>query len=172
MALENGQTLEKHAEFFNNTKTLVKDMDDFTLETHIRELGMIAFEARARVLAASEEKRQRTAAKDKEQKEWILGPSGNSINVTDAINVPKERKARQTKAEKNLALLMSLGVKGADAEQLIAEAVRKQTGAAVTSVGKPDTKTLERAYSKANVTVSETPKESKPFNAAGLFGKK
>lgn len=128
MALENGQTLEKHAEFFNQTKAFVVDMDDFTLECHIRELGMIAFEARARVLAASEEKRQRSAKKTKEEKEWILGPTGNQINVTDSINGVKERKARQTKAEKDLARLKSLGIDSSIAEALIAEAIRKNTG--------------------------------------------
>jgi len=162
MALENGQTLEKHAEFFNNTKELVRDMDDFTLECHIRELGMIAFEARARVLAASEEKRQRVAKKDKEQREWIINGSGNEINVSDSIKGVKERKTRQTKAEKNLALLLSLGVKTTDAESLIAAAIRKSTGAAITSVSKPDDKVLRDAYSKTNVETKE-PVASKPF---------
>lgn len=160
LALENGQTLEKHSEFFNNTKSLVVDMDDFTLECHIRELGLIAFEARARVLAASEEKRQRSAKKTREEKEWILGPTGNNINVTDSINVVKERKQRQTKAEKNLALLMSLGVTGKDAEALVAEAVRKQTGSQVTTVSKPDPKVIQAANHAANV---DSRPVSKPF---------
>ena len=160
MALENGQTLEKHAEFFNNTKSLVVDMDDFTLECHIRELGMIAFEARARVLAASEEKRNRTAKKTKEEKEWILGPSGNDINVTDAINGVKERKQRMSKAEKDLARLKSLGIDSSVAESLIAEAIRKNTGAAVSTVSKVDTKTQQTANYKVE---SEPKAPSKPF---------
>jgi ParB-like chromosome segregation protein Spo0J len=160
MALENGQTLEKHAEFFNNTKALVVDMDDFTLECHIRELGLIAFEARARVLAASEEKRQRSAKKTKEEKEWILGPTGNQINVTDAINGVKERKQRQTRAEKDLARLKSLGIDSSIAEALIAEAIRKNTGAQVTTVSKPSDKVTAKMNHAANVDPRPV---SKPF---------
>jgi hypothetical protein len=86
---------ELYAKFYNRGKILVKDMDMLQLREHIDTLQGIAFEARATVSAAIDELKERKAKVS--NKEWLVTDSKPDVNVTDAINVVKQRAARMSK---------------------------------------------------------------------------
>lgn len=103
------------ARFFTDEKTKVSSMNDEELRLNIEELASFAFEAKARLAANDDEKRERLSKKTKEQKEWQVSSDSNFDTAT-AVSAVAERKKRQTKGDKMFGDLQKLlGVEGASA---------------------------------------------------------
>src|SRR5215203_2618051 len=112
---------ELHAKFFNEESALVVTMDDADLEEHIQELEAIAREAKARILSATEEKRNRKAKSG--NKAWRVEPIGPDPTVTDAINKVKQRSARMSKVDKMRAQMATPGIPDSELDQMLAKMV-------------------------------------------------
>lgn len=109
---------EKFAKFYNSEKELVLKMDTLTLRAHIEELSDIAKEARARLTAAKDEDRERTARNKRESGQGFSTAIDADADTTDAINKVKKR---QTKQEKILASLLAIpGIDLAQAQKMLA----------------------------------------------------
>jgi hypothetical protein len=113
------------AKFYNAEKLLVKDMEDFQLREHRDELRKIAFEAKARAVAADDEDRDRRAKT--KNKEWLLTPDTNETRVTDAINAPKLRQKRMSQLDKMRAQLLAAHMDEATVDEIIKGMEKKAT---------------------------------------------
>lgn len=112
---------ELHAKFFNEEAALVVNMSDVDLDEHIHELETIAREAKARILAASEEKRTRKAKSG--NKAWRVEPLGPDPNVTDSLNKVKQRSSRMSKLDKMRDKMAALGLSDADIDAMVSKMV-------------------------------------------------
>lgn len=112
---------EKHSKFFNEEAVLVQPMSDADLDEHIHELEDIAREAKARIMAASEEKRNRAAKKG--NKAWRVEPVGPDPTVSDSLNKVKQRSARMGKLDKMRDKLSVLGIPESEIDQMLAKMV-------------------------------------------------
>lgn len=110
------------ATFYNEERTLVRDIADDMLEEHIRELELIAREAKARLTAAAEEKRDRKAKKGSKG-EWQIAPTGPDQSVTDTINKVKVRANKMSKLDKMRDSLLSLGMSDHEVDQMVSKMV-------------------------------------------------
>lgn len=154
---------ELFAKFYNHEKILVKDMDHMQLREHREELQKIAFEAKARLVAADDEGRERKAKTN--NKEWLV--TDPAVNVTDAINVVKTRAARMSKMDKLQADLRKAGIDDATIREMTRNLEAKATDSKLKTVTFNVPKTEISA-----VQVTEK-KESTPFDPSSLsFGKK
>src|SRR5574338_847806 len=104
------------AKFYNEEKPVVNQMSDLELNAHIELLGSIAFEARAKLTAASDEKRER-AAKGKKTQGFTTSLQTDDL-ASEAINKIRIRGERLTKAERLKKQLMSTGMDEATAESI------------------------------------------------------
>lgn len=114
---------ELHAQFFSEEAVLVVSMDDVDLEEHIQELEKIAREAKARIMAATEEKRNRKAKAG--VKAWKVEPIGPDPTVTDSLNKVKQRSGRMGKLEGMRNKLAVLGIPDSEIDQMLAKMVAK-----------------------------------------------
>lgn len=112
---------ELHAKFFNEESALVVTMDDADLEEHIQELEAIAREAKARILSATEEKRNRKAKSG--NKAWRVEPIGPDPTVTDAVNKVKQRSQRIGKLDRMREKMAALGIPESELEQMMSKMV-------------------------------------------------
>jgi hypothetical protein len=112
---------EKHSKFFNEEAVLVKTMSDADLDEHIHELEDIAREAKARIMASAEEKRNRAAAKG--NKAWRVEPVGPDPTVSDSLNKVRQRSARMSKLEKMRDKMAALGIPESELDQMLAKMV-------------------------------------------------
>ena len=110
-----------HAKFFNEEALLVVNMTDVDLDEHIHELETIAREAKARILAATEEKRTRKAKAG--NKAWRIEPNGPDPNVTDSLNKVKQRSQRMGKLDNMRAKMSALGLSDADIDAMMSKMV-------------------------------------------------
>lgn len=151
-------------DFYNHEKLLVKDMDIHKLREHREELSKIAFEAKARLVAADDETRERTAKT--KGKEWLTSVQGDQVS-SDAINVIETRKKRMSKMDKLRADLQK--IEGMT-EETINEMIRGMEKKATESNLK--TVTFKKTTEEIGVVQVEVkPKESNPFDPTALFGK-
>ena len=169
-ATERGKQLtpqeELFAKFYNHEKVLVKDMDHVQLKEHREELQKIAFEAKARLVAADDETRERKAKTS--NKEWLVTDSQAPYDVSQSINVVKTRAARMTKMDKLRKQLQDSGIDEATINEMIGNLEKKATESKLKTVtfNKPSTEI-------SAVQVKETKPEEPvvPFNPAALkFG--
>lgn len=112
---------ELHAKFFREEAILVLNMSDIDLDEHIHELETIAREARARITAATEEKRNRAAKLG--TKKWKVEPLGPDPTVTDSLNKVKQRSARMGKLDKMRDKMAALGIPDSELDQMLAKMV-------------------------------------------------
>jgi hypothetical protein len=135
------------ADFFNNEKDFVKDMDVLSLRAHREELRKIAFEARARLTAVDEEERGR-----KTKKGEVTGFKQNlqSDDISsEAINKVRERGKRMSKEERLIENMMKLpGMDRKTAEMMVQAGTIKAT--------------LDNKFGK---TESDKPEENFPTRA-------
>ena len=90
---------ELYAKFYNKSRIQVAAMTDIELHEHIDLLQQIAFEAKANLQGAMDERRERNAKKV--GKEWLVSNDrAVQTNVSDAIKVVEKRKARMSKMDK------------------------------------------------------------------------
>lgn len=156
---------ELFAKFYNHEKILVKDMDHIQLKEHRDELQKIAFEAKARLVAADDENRERKAKAS--NKEWLVTDAKPDYDVSNAINVVKTRAARMSKMDKLREQLQKAGIEEATIKEMIGNLEKKATD------GKLKTVTFNKPSQElAVVQVKEkddSPKEA--FNPSALkFG--
>jgi hypothetical protein len=110
-----------HARFFNEEALLVVNMNDVDLDEHIHELETIAREAKARILAATEEKRTRKAKAG--NKAWRIEPNGPDPNVTDSLNKVKQRSQRMGKLDTMRQKMSALGLSDADIDAMMSKMI-------------------------------------------------
>lgn len=110
-----------HAKFFNEEALLVVNMSDIDLDEHIHELETIAREAKARILAATEEKRTRRAKAG--NKAWRIEPNGPDPNVTDSLNKVKQRSQRMGKLDTMRQKMSALGLSDADIDAMMSKMI-------------------------------------------------
>lgn len=110
---------ELHAKFFSEEAVLVQPMSDIELDEHIHELETIAREAKARILAATEEQRTRKAKQG--SKAWRVEPMGPDTTVTDSINKVRQRSQRISKLDSMRERLAGLGIDDSEIEQMISK---------------------------------------------------
>lgn len=128
--MTNEDRIELHAKFFAEERLAIRDLTDEQMNERREEFRKIAFEAKARLTAHDSEERERNATKSKEQKAWLVS-SDTDPNITEALLAVKQRKERQSKADRMKSQLEFLGISGAD--KLVAQIASKQTGRAITS---------------------------------------
>lgn len=112
---------EKHSKFFNEEAVLVINMSDADLDEHIHELEDISREAKARIMAATEEKRNRNAKLG--NKNWRVEPLGPDPTVSDSLNKVKQRSARMSKLDKMRDKMAALGIPESELDQMLAKMV-------------------------------------------------
>lgn len=112
---------ELHAKFFSEEAALVINMNDADLEEHIQELESIAREAKARILAGSQEQRTRRAKAG--NKSWRVEPLGPDPTVSDSLNKVRQRSARMGKLDKMRAQMAALGIPDSELDQMMSKMV-------------------------------------------------
>lgn len=87
--------------FYNDEKMLIASMSSEDFRIHEETLAQIAFEAKARLTAVVDKKREDSASRSHKTKEWLVNTtSGEDQLVSDAINTVNTRKKRMNKVEK------------------------------------------------------------------------
>lgn len=87
------------AQYYNKGKMLVANMDDTDLREHREKLREIATEAKAHLMAADDEIRERGAKKKLKDKTWLVSVETDRAS-SDAINVVQARKSRMSKLDR------------------------------------------------------------------------
>lgn len=154
---------ELFARFYNHEKVLVKDMDVVQLREHREELQKIAFEAKARLVAADDEARERKAKTS--NKEWLVTDAKPDYDVSSAINVVKKRAERMSKMDKLTEQLKKAGIDDATIREMVGNLEKKATDSKLKTVTfhKPAD---EIAVVQVKVEKNNEPKE--PFNPLSL----
>lgn len=155
------------AKFYNEEKVLVKDMDASQLRQHREELSKIAFEAKARLVAADDELREKKS-KDKKSKEWLVSTE-NTQTSSDAIAAVKTRTARMSKMDKLRADLRKSNIDEATINDMIRNLERKATDSNLKAI------TFNTPVVEKKITVVQVakPVDYKPFDPSKLtFGVK
>lgn len=157
------------AKYYNQGKLLVSEMDDTSLREHREQLQQIATEARAKLMAADDEIRERTAKKRVKDKEWLVSVD-HSQPTSDAINAVKQRAARMSKLDKMRMQLQNAGIDEETIKEMMANLERKATEKQVKTITfqRPATET---AAIQIPVTTTEPESlngEKKPFDASGI----
>lgn len=97
--MENKEDLFK--KFYNDEKVLISSMSSEDFRIHEESLAQIAFEAKARITAVIDHKREVNASLRLNQKEWLIEHNDAEDQlVSDAINTVASRKKRMNKIEK------------------------------------------------------------------------
>lgn len=141
---------ELFAKFFRDERTLIPNMNDLELEAHREELSKISFEARARLTAVDEEKRERKAKKGKGGFNVTLEPDELTTN---AIN--KVKGVRLSRGEKLLKDMLALGMDESAAKELLsAQTVLKKLKqdkplVIQSNLNKPEAKLVSNPFAKA-----------------------
>lgn len=158
---------ELFASYYNKGKLLVSQMDDTGLREHRERLAQVATEAKAHVMAADDEIRERGAKRKLKDKENLITVDTN-LDTSDAINAVKTRAARMSKMDKLKQQLLSAGLDDATVKEMISNMERKATDKNLKTVTfqKPSVET-----SVVQVKTAEV-KSSEPFDPTKLFGAK
>lgn len=130
IAMAESKTIELHTKFFMEERILIKDMDSVQIRERRAKFELIALEARSRITAEDAEERERNSKLTKEQRDWLISNPGIDPNVSDRLI--KEKKQRQSKADKLLESMKKLGI--ANADELMKEVHRKATDKQVNSI--------------------------------------
>jgi len=123
---------ELFAKFYNIERVLVKDMDIQTLREHRQELQQIAFEAKARLVAADQEDKERKARTS--NKEWLVTDTTQPYDVSAAINVVKVRQARMSKADKMVEQLRKINMDEDTIKEMVSNITKKATDSKLKTV--------------------------------------
>lgn len=146
---------ELFAEFFNSEKEFIADFTDEQLRARREELASYAFQARARLTAVDDVKRD----KQKKTKGFQVSLEPDSL-ATEAINKVKTRQAKMDKTEKLIQSMMKTGMDRKTAESLLSSrTIADAKGQKV--ISKPLTEVKSEAPSKPLVNPFEAKKESK-----------
>lgn len=130
--LESLQMTEKEelfAKFFSQAYNKGKDisqMDFPQLDTWIRELEEIVFEAKATLQGASQAKREREANLKSDERAKVRNADG-TYSSTDAINVVNKRKDRMSKRDKLEDTYRALGIGEDEIKELLGKIKIEET---------------------------------------------
>lgn len=163
-----------YADFYNHEKILVKDMDIIQLREHRAELSKVAFEAKARLIAADDETRSRTAKT--KTKDWLTTIEGDQVS-SDAINAVKVRKKRMSSMDKTREKLLAAGIDEDTVNEMIKGLEKTATESSLSNVNLSGLKTVTYTVEKTKtseeieaIQVEETI-EDKPFDPSTIkFG--
>ena len=163
------QNEELFATYYNRGKILVKDMDDSDLREHRNSLQQIATEAKATLLAADDEIRERAAKKSTKERDWLVTIDPESSQaVSDAINVVEKRRVRMSKMDKLREQLIKANIDEATVNEMVKNLERQATDQKLKTV------TFKKPSSEDSV-IQVKPKpdvNAEPFDPTTLFGKK
>lgn len=123
--------IELHTRFFNEEKILYSSMDATQRIEHRSTLAMLIFEARARMNAVDSIDREDRAKLSKDGKEWLV--TNSDVTVSAAINEPKIRKERMSKADKLRESMASLGLNINEINGLMGQVAAASSGGSVTT---------------------------------------
>lgn len=118
---------ELFKEFYNHEKLLVADMDISKLREHREKLSQIAFEAKARLLAADDEDRERKAKHSSQTRQWLVSSDADKQLSSDAINAVDARKKRMNKVDKLRQQLKDSGIDDETIKIMMANVERNAT---------------------------------------------
>jgi len=161
---------ELFAKFYGSEKVLVKDMDIAQLREHIEELSQIVYEAKARLVAAGDEDKERRAKT--KNKDWLVTADTSIAATSDAINVVKIRTSRMSKMDKIRASLLTVGIDEETVNEMVRNMERKATEKDLKTItfNKPSTE-VSAIQVKATKPIAES--NGEPFNPLSLgFGEK
>jgi hypothetical protein len=149
-------------EFFNNEKNVVvKTLNDAELQDHIEALEQFALEARARLYAADEEKRERSS----KNKRFTVSGDNESL-TSNAINAISERNKKISKRDKLVENMMKLiDCDRATAEAMVPDTDKMSKGRAINA--SEALKKLNNQLPSSQVEISAEPlikSEPKPFS--------
>lgn len=151
--------------FYNSEAISIANMthEDFVL--HEQELALIAFEAKARLTAIIDKKRDDINKRTSNQNQWIIPRSdAEEALVSDAIAAVGKRKKRMNKIEKLKEQLQDSGLDDATVEELIRNVERKATDNAVNLTTFVSSKERETKKAIAEVKKSDEPKIVEDFS--------
>lgn len=121
--------------FYTHEKILISSMSYEEFKLHEEELAKVAFEAKARLTAVVDKKREDSAKQKANQKEWLMPRTdAEEALVSDVINTVQTRKKRLNKVEKLNEMLK--GIEFLDEEtrkKMIANVERKATDSSLTT---------------------------------------
>lgn len=157
---------ELYAKFYNEHKILVRDMDIAQLRENRETLSLIALEAKAKVVAADDELRERKATTSK--RDWLVSDSQQPYDVSAAINVVKTRQARMSKMDKMRADLKKANLDDATINEMVRNLEAKATDSKLKTV----TFHTPSVELKSIQIKADKPNGGEPFDPSSLkFGK-
>lgn len=143
--------IELHTKFYNHEKPLYNAMTLEQKRAHREEIALILLEGRARMNAIDDIDREERAKLGPKGREWLT--SNQDELSSDAINQPKIRKERMSKADKlkeDLAKLgSSLGIT-IDTTSILNEVAKAQSGGSVTTSATRELKSPSYTFTKEN----------------------
>lgn len=155
---------ELFAKYYNRGKVLVKDLDDTSLREHRESLRKTATEAKASLMAADDEIRERNAGKKSKDKEWLVSVDTDRAS-SDAINAVNARKSRMSKMDKLREQLLSAGISEETVKEMIRDLERKATEKNLKTI------TFTKPVSEVSAIQVQNKKEevsSEPFDPSKL----
>jgi len=156
-------TEDLFSKFYKDEKVLISSMSSEDFILHEQELAKIAFEAKARLTAVVDHKREENAKLRANQKEWLVPRSDAEDQlVSDAINTVNTRKKRMNKIEK-LDSMLSGFVDEETRKQIVQNIERKATDKQVNLISFVKTKVEETKKEDAESKAEENNVEKKPF---------
>lgn len=130
---------ELYAKFYNHEQILVKDMDIIQLREHRNELSKVAFEAKARLVAADDKIRNLTGKV--KARDWLTTIEGDQA-ASDAINVVKARKKRMSSMDKMKDRMLTAGLDEATVNEIIKGLEKTATESSINKVDLSGLKTV------------------------------
>lgn len=168
--MSNDANEDLFAKFYNHEKILIANMSSDEFKAHEEELAKVAFEAKARLTAVVDKKREDNAKLRSSQKEWLMPRSGaEDALVSDAINAVGQRKKRMNKIEKLNEQLAGF-VDDETRKMLIANVERKATDSNVNLISFVKAKTDENLVEELKAKVEDKPVVA--FDPSKLVGLK
>ncbi len=152
--------------FYQDEKVLISNMTSEDFKIHEESLAQIAFEAKARITAVIDYKKEVNASLRLNQKEWLIEKNDAEDQlVSDAINVVQSRKKRMNKIEK-LNEMLSGFVDEETRKTMIQAVERKATESQVNLIS--FVKTKETEVKKEIAENKEATPLTEPFDITKL----
>lgn len=114
------EKIDKFAQFFNSGKILYSAMSYQERLAWKDEMKDILLTARAHLSAADSVDREESAKLTPEGRQWLTTNDDSAVN-SDAINTPKVRKERMSKADKLQEQMKALGLDMADVKNIMGQ---------------------------------------------------
>lgn len=140
--------IELHTKFYNHEKPLYSAMTFEQKRAHREEIALILLEGRARMNAIDDIDREERAKLGPKGKEWLT--SNSDELSSDAINQPKIRKERMSKADKLKEDMAKLGIDTSIINSTLGEIAKVQSGGSVVTSTTREMKQATYTFTKEN----------------------